>query len=189
MKRGLVVRDAEEIADSEWAARVGALQSELAAAGVDIALIYNDVSRGDDIGYLTNLCIYWNEGVLAVPATGEPAMLTLRVMNTSAIVDGYVVEAPDAPEWLHLDPSQVRLLPGSEEPLPVRLRVSSATLVPAQQLQLMLRIRSMSQAPAPAVRRMMPASSPQPLSPRPLRFRGAIAALRCGWPAARAPRP
>jgi hypothetical protein len=87
---------------------------------------------------------------VTVPATGEPATLTLRVMNTSAIVDGYVVEAPGVPEWLHLDPSQVRLLPGSEEPLPVRLWVSSANLVPAQQLQLMLRIRSMSQAPAHA---------------------------------------
>jgi Xaa-Pro aminopeptidase len=76
VKRGLVVRDAEEIADAEWAARVAALQSELAAAGVDVGLIYNDVSRGDDIGYLTNLCIYWNEGVLAVPATGEPVLLT-----------------------------------------------------------------------------------------------------------------
>ncbi len=76
MKRGLVVRDAEEIADSEWAARVAALQSELAAAGVDVGLIYNDVSRGDDIGYLTNLCIYWNEGVLAVPASGDPVLLT-----------------------------------------------------------------------------------------------------------------
>lgn len=76
MKRGLVVRDPEEIADAEWTARVGALQSELAGAGVDVALIYNDVSRGDDIGYLTNLCIYWNEGVLAVPASGEPVLLT-----------------------------------------------------------------------------------------------------------------
>lgn len=76
MKRGLVVRDAEEIPDAEWAARVGDLQSELAGAGVDVALIYNDVSRGDDIGYLTNLCIYWNEGVLAVPVTGEAVLLT-----------------------------------------------------------------------------------------------------------------
>jgi hypothetical protein len=36
---------------------------------------------------------------VTVPATGEPATLTLRVMNTSAIVDGYVVEAPGVPEW------------------------------------------------------------------------------------------
>jgi hypothetical protein len=53
------------------------------------------------------------------------------------------------PEWLHWIPASPTAS-GSEEPLPVRLRVSSANLVPAQQLQLMLRIRSMSQAPAHA---------------------------------------
>jgi hypothetical protein len=42
---------------------------------------------------------------VTVPATGEPATLTLRVMNTSAIVDGYVVEARRA-GVVTLDPSQ-----------------------------------------------------------------------------------
>jgi len=76
MKRGLVVLDHDEIAVDEWAGRIEALQGDLRAADVDIALIYNDVSRGDDIGYLTNLVIYWNEGVLAVPAEGEATLLT-----------------------------------------------------------------------------------------------------------------
>ena len=48
------------------------------------------------------------------------------------------------------DLHQVRLLPGNEEALPVRMRVSSAALVPAQELEITLRIRSMSQAPAHA---------------------------------------
>jgi Xaa-Pro aminopeptidase len=52
------------------------VQAELRAAGVDVALVYNDVSRGDDIGYLTNLVIYWNEGMLAIPAEGEATLLT-----------------------------------------------------------------------------------------------------------------
>ena len=87
---------------------------------------------------------------VTVPATGEPAALPLRVMNTSAIVDGYAVDAPGAPEWLTVEPSQVRLLPGVEDAPPVRMRVTSATLVPAQRLHVLLRIRSMSQAPAHA---------------------------------------
>jgi hypothetical protein len=87
---------------------------------------------------------------VTIPATGEQATFALRVMNTSAIVDGYAVEAPGAPEWLHVDPGQVSLLPGSEEVVTARLQVSAATLVPAQQLQVTLRIRSMSQAPAHA---------------------------------------
>ncbi len=76
MKRGLVVLDHDEVSVGEWSARIAALQADLRAQGVDVALIYNDVSRGDDIGYLTNLVIYWNEGVLAVPAEGEATLLT-----------------------------------------------------------------------------------------------------------------
>jgi hypothetical protein len=85
---------------------------------------------------------------ITVPATGEPGSLTVQVTNSSAIVDGYELAAPDAPEWLQLETSQVRLLPGTEDVLTVTARVASATLVPAQRLPLLLRIRSMSQAPA-----------------------------------------
>ncbi|GAB3037427.1 hypothetical protein GCM10027052_15200 [Parafrigoribacterium mesophilum] len=76
MKRGLVVRDRSEIADAEWDGRIAAIQSVMAEQGLDFALVYGDVFRSDDIGYLTNLCIYWNEGVVAVPAQGPALLLT-----------------------------------------------------------------------------------------------------------------
>jgi Xaa-Pro aminopeptidase len=76
MKRGLVLLDPAEIPAGEWRDRVAALQREMADTGTDAALIYGDVSRSDDIAYLTNLCVYWNEGVLAVPAQGEAVFLT-----------------------------------------------------------------------------------------------------------------
>jgi hypothetical protein len=76
MKRGLVVFDPAEIPAEEWHGRVAAVQRELEAEGTDVALIYGDVSRSDDIAYLTNLCVYWNEGILAVPAHGDPVFLT-----------------------------------------------------------------------------------------------------------------
>ncbi|GAA2105506.1 aminopeptidase P family N-terminal domain-containing protein [Actinomadura alba] len=76
MKRGLVVLDHAEIPEDERAGRVAALQRRLPADGVDVALVYGDVYRSDDVGYLTNLCIYWNEGIVAVPATGDPVFLT-----------------------------------------------------------------------------------------------------------------
>lgn len=76
MKRGLVLLDPAEVPESEWDRRVGALQDKLVDEGIDVALVYGDVFRSDDIAYLTNLCVYWNEGVLAVPAKGEPAFLT-----------------------------------------------------------------------------------------------------------------
>ena len=85
---------------------------------------------------------------VTVAATGEPAVLTVRVTNTSTIVDGYAVEAPDAPGWLTVEADDVQLLPGTEEALSVRMRVVSPTLVPAQQIRLVLSIRSTSQAPA-----------------------------------------
>ena len=76
MKRGLVLFDPAEIPVDEWRGRVAAVQRELAASGTDVGLIYGDVSRSDDIAYLTNLCVYWNEGILAVPAHGDPVFLT-----------------------------------------------------------------------------------------------------------------
>ena len=74
MKRGLVVL--EEWAPAELRARVEALQQRLAERGVEAAAIYGDVHRSGDLTYLTNLCLYWNEGLLLVPAEGEPTFLT-----------------------------------------------------------------------------------------------------------------
>ncbi|TNC26497.1 hypothetical protein [Amycolatopsis alkalitolerans] len=73
MKRGLVVRDPAEIPETEWRQRIERVRWQL---GADVALVYGDVYRSDDIAYLTNLCIYWNEGILAIPADDEPAFLT-----------------------------------------------------------------------------------------------------------------
>lgn len=71
MKRGLV-----EVADRPvYEARLERLQEQLRERGIAAALIYGDVYRSDDIAHLTNLCIYWNEGVIAVPADRPPALL------------------------------------------------------------------------------------------------------------------
>ena len=75
MKRGLVVLDTAEVPEQERPDRVARLQRRLKDEGVTIGLVYADVHRSDDVGYLTNLCIYWNEGILAVPAEGDPAFL------------------------------------------------------------------------------------------------------------------
>ncbi|NNN19380.1 MAG: hypothetical protein HKL84_05945 [Acidimicrobiaceae bacterium] len=75
MKRGLVVLDPSEIPPGELEGRVGALQDVLRERGLAAALIYGDVFHSGDLTYLSNICIYWNEGVLAVPANGSPAML------------------------------------------------------------------------------------------------------------------
>ena len=76
MKRGLVVLDPAEIPPGELEGRTGALQAELRARGLAAALVYADVYHSGDLGYLSNICLYWNEALLAVPANGQPALLT-----------------------------------------------------------------------------------------------------------------
>jgi Xaa-Pro aminopeptidase len=76
VKRGLVTLDPASPPPAERAARLDAVRAAALSSDCSAALIYGDVSRSDDIAYLTNLCIYWNEGVLAVPRAGAPAFLT-----------------------------------------------------------------------------------------------------------------
>src|SRR5579875_317322 len=73
MKRGLV--EAAQERRGFYEARIDRLRERLREAGVHVALIYGDVYRSDDIAHLTNLCIYWNEGVVAVPVDAPPAFL------------------------------------------------------------------------------------------------------------------
>lgn len=73
MKRGLVAAAGEQA--PAYAARLERLGDRVREASAVAALVYGDVYRSDDIAHLTNLCIYWNEGVLAVPADGPPAFL------------------------------------------------------------------------------------------------------------------
>jgi hypothetical protein len=76
MKRGLVVLDPEEIPPGEIEQRVSVLQAALRERGLAAALVYADVYHSGDVTYLSNICLYWNESVLAVPAEGKPALLT-----------------------------------------------------------------------------------------------------------------
>ena len=101
-----------------------------------------DMADGVDNG----LQIRAEESAVTVPATGQPATLPVWVTNTSTIVDGYGVRAPGAPSWLVVESDPIHLLPSTEEALAVRLRVNSATLIPAQQIDVVLRVHSMTEA-------------------------------------------
>lgn len=76
MKRGLVVLDPAEIPPGELDRRVADLQHHLRGQGLAVGLIYADVYHSGDITYLSNICVYWNEALLAVPASGGPALLS-----------------------------------------------------------------------------------------------------------------
>lgn len=75
MKRGLVLLDPKEVPPGELEGRVDALQESMAEEGVAATLTYGDVYRSGDITYLSNICLYWNEALLVVPAKGGPALL------------------------------------------------------------------------------------------------------------------
>lgn len=112
---------------------------------------------------------------VVLPATGEPTVLLVQVLNTSAIIDGYSVEALDAPQWLKIESGQVRVLPDSEEPLPVTMRVAPPTKVPAQQIKITLLIRSANQAPAQA---RLPLLVTVPVLDEPVRLRAEPSVIR-----------
>jgi hypothetical protein len=76
VKRGLVVLDPAETPPGELEQRVGELQAELRTRRLAAALVYADVYHSGDVTYLSNICLYWNEAVLAVPADARPALLT-----------------------------------------------------------------------------------------------------------------
>jgi len=76
VKRGLVVLDTKETSRAAFAARLDGVRRSVRESGAQVGLIYGDVSRSGDINYLTNLSLYWNEAVLAVPLEGTPALIT-----------------------------------------------------------------------------------------------------------------
>ena len=78
-----------------------------------------------------------------VPVDGTPTTMTVNVANTSSVVDGYVVEAIDAPPWLSVD-LRHRGAPARD---PGHRRGAAAgssrqSLVPAQQVSVLLRVRN-----------------------------------------------
>src|SRR5262249_1202367 len=86
--------DPAEIPPGDLEKRVGALQADLKAQGLAGAIVCAGVYHSGDLGYLSNICLYWNEALLAVPAEGSPALLTKlspRVANwwraTSQLTD------------------------------------------------------------------------------------------------------
>ena len=83
-----------------------------------------------------------------VPVSGEPAQLGLVIVNRSTIVDGYEVDVSGAPEWLRVESSTVRLLPGTEDRLILSFRIESTGLVPAGSGIVRLSVRSLAQPTA-----------------------------------------
>ncbi len=125
-------------------------QREADGVGTTVRPAVSDTPEGEPTQATEGaLQIVADQKSATVPATGELATLSMQVMNTSAIVDYYGVEAPGAPPWLIVESDRVHLFPNSEGPLAVRMRIKrteSAKLVRAQKIDVTLRVHSMEQA-------------------------------------------
>jgi len=66
----------------------------------------------------------------------------IKIRNTASIVDGYTVEAPDAPPWLEIEHPEIRLLTDQEDVTTVTLRIRPRFNVYVQRLRLRIQICS-----------------------------------------------
>lgn len=73
---------------------------------------------------------------------GGSAGVDFEVHNLSDIVDAYVVDIPDAPAWLELDSSSVRLMPNTNGILRLSMRIRAGVMPAAQTIWLSAQVRS-----------------------------------------------
>lgn len=83
------------------------------------------------------------EVVLTPDAAAE---VELTIENTMTIVDGYVLEAVDAPSWLALGHPDVHLMPGEVRSVALSLGLRNETMVVAQRVPLTVLVRSLEDA-------------------------------------------
>jgi hypothetical protein len=110
-----------------------------------------------------------------LPLDGSVVPVTVNLVNSSTVVDSYVVEAPDAPTWLEVRPGRTELLPTATGTVVAQLRIASSTLVPAQQVSVMMRVHSTTQQ---SEYRDLPVSITVPVVTAPLGVRAEPRILR-----------
>lgn len=84
---------------------------------------------------------------VVVTPGAPPEVVTVRVTNSSSIVEAYDVTVVHPPPWLVVGPGRVQLLPGTHEDVPVHLSIRPEDLVPMQRARLRLRVQGESAVP------------------------------------------
>jgi len=102
MRRGLMAWDAAELPRAALDDRLARLRARMKAEGLDAFLLYTNIARGAAVCWLTGFTPYWNEGLVLVPAEGEPLFATAlskRVAEwiSSVMPLGEVVTTPKPP--------------------------------------------------------------------------------------------
>ena len=76
MRRGLISWSRAELPEAVLDARVAAAQAGLVKAGLDALVVLTNPARTAGVAYFTGFVPYWNEGLLVVPASGRPSMVS-----------------------------------------------------------------------------------------------------------------
>jgi hypothetical protein len=75
MKRGLISWDRAELPAAAFDARLGAVYQLCADFDVPALVAYSDVSRSNDVRYISNYMPYWNRALTVVPRGEKPILL------------------------------------------------------------------------------------------------------------------
>lgn len=86
MRRGLMGWSEEDVPLAILQQRLSRLQDGLKAGGFDGAVLYTNHARPAAVSFLTGFTPYWSEGLLLVPASGEPVL----AMALSKRVAGWI---------------------------------------------------------------------------------------------------
>src|SRR5271156_1242662 len=75
MKRGLISWDRAELPTAAFDARLSAIYRLCADFDVPALVAYSDVSRSNDVRYISNYMPYWNRALTVVPRGEKPILL------------------------------------------------------------------------------------------------------------------
>src|SRR5579864_7567228 len=100
MRRGLISWSRDEVPASTLDARLGRLQEEMRAAGLDAVLAYCSIACPAVVSYLTHFVPYWNEALLVVFPAGAPVLLAAFSKRVHPWIQGisHVGEVLAAPQ-------------------------------------------------------------------------------------------
>ncbi len=76
MRRGLISWSRDELSEAVLDARVAALQAAMGEARLDAVIAYTTPARAAAVSWLAGFVPYWNQGLLVVPRTGRPVLVS-----------------------------------------------------------------------------------------------------------------
>ncbi len=74
MRRGLMGSSEADLPQAVLRQRLSRLQAGMKAEGLGGAVLYTNIARPAAVSFLTGFTPYWSEGLLFVPASGEPVL-------------------------------------------------------------------------------------------------------------------